>query len=68
MKNNWIPISKEYPPDDEAVLISTTNSNVTIAFHDICGWWECLYMADHIKDEYVVAWMPLPEPYVESEE
>ena len=34
------------------------------------GWWECVSFAEEfgVVDEPVIAWMPLPEPYKESEE
>lgn len=73
----WIPVSERLPNEDEfiksyrrnkyaaefIVMIKGANRPTTLYFtHD--GWW-----TDNMKDRYdVTAWMPLPEPYLESEE
>lgn len=72
----WIPVSERLPNEDEfiksyrrnkyaaefIVMIKGANKPTTLYFtHD--GWW-----TDNMKDRYdVTAWMPLPEPYRESE-
>ena len=73
----WILVSERLPNEDEfiksyrrnkyaaefIVMIKGANRPTTLYFtHD--GWW-----TDNMKDRYdVTAWMPLPEPYRESEE
>lgn len=73
----WIPVSERLPNEDEfiksyrrnkyaaefIVMIKGANRPTTLYFtHD--GWW-----TDNMKDRYdVTAWMPLPEPYRESED
>ena len=75
--NGWIPVSERLPNEDEfiksyrrnkyaaefIVMIKGANRPTTLYFtHD--GRW-----TDNMKDRYdVTAWMPLPEPYRESEE
>ena len=76
-EQRWIPVSERLPNEDEfiksyrrnkyaaefIVMIKGANRPTTLYFtHD--GWW-----TDNMKDRYdVTAWMPLPEPYRESEE
>lgn len=76
-EQRWIPVSERLPNEDEfiksyrrnkyaaefIVMIKGANRPTTLYFtHD--GWW-----TDNMKDRYdVTAWMPLPEPYLESEE
>lgn len=73
----WISVSERLPNEDEfiksyrrnkyasefIVMIKGANRPTTLYFtHD--GWW-----TDDMKDRYdVTAWMPLPEPYKESED
>lgn len=77
MEQRWIPVSERLPNEDEfiksyrrnkyaaefIVMIKGANRPTTLYFtHD--GRW-----TDNMKDRYdVTAWMPLPEPYRESEE
>lgn len=72
----WIPVSERLPNEYEfiksyrrnkyaaefIVMIKGANRPTTLYFtHN--GWW-----TDNMKDRYdVTAWMPLPEPYRESE-
>jgi len=60
----WIPVSERLPEEDGLYLISTCMNCIDT----------CLFYKD--DDEYVwvdyeesvIAWMPLPKPYAESEE
>lgn len=77
MEQRWIPVSERLPNEDEfiksyrrnkyaaefIVMIKGANRPTTLYFtHD--GRW-----TDNMKDRYdVTAWMPLPEPYRESED
>ena len=76
-EQRWISVSERLPNEDEfiksyrrnkyaaefIVMIKGANRPTTLYFtHD--GWW-----TDNMKDRYdVTAWMPLPEPYRESED
>lgn len=54
----WIPVSERLPEDNAKVLISTNWGYVgTIRYEAGSSLW----------DNDVTAWMPLPEPYKESE-
>ena len=58
----WIPCSERLPQDEQKVLITTRSGNLidvdTSIFYHASAFWE----------HYVIAWMPLPEPYkAESE-
>ena len=72
----WIPVSKRLPEEDNGdypinmVTLDTGEVCIGVYRHDSKEWWtrmnegKTLYSTDHV----VVAWMPLPEPYRESEE
>lgn len=71
----WIPVSERLPGKDNGVYpintvaLDTGEVCIGVYRHDSKEWWtrmnegETLYSTDHT----VVAWMPLPEPYRESE-
>ena len=58
----WIPVSERLPQDEQKVLVTTRSGNLidvdTSIFYHASAYWE----------HYVIAWMPLPEPYKEVEE
>ena len=66
--NQWIPVDKELPETDVAVLVTHQNGNVQMAqlsktgnfviFDEEYGWFRIP----------VTAWQPLPEPYQEEGE
>lgn len=69
METNWILATERLPKFGERVLISTgTNYNtVKIAtfdkmFYDYKEIWYCEGGSTFV-DDFIVAWMPLPEPY-----
>lgn len=75
MEQRWIPVSERLPDADKYILVSFKNSTIS----DI-GRYEtdkdgsgAFYPGDDDKSyvEYALfvnAWMPLPEPFRESEE
>lgn len=75
MNDKWIPVTERLPEDDKYIMVSFDNFTMP----DI-GRYEvdqdgngAFYPGDDEKrytayDLYVNAWMPLPEPYRESEE
>lgn len=61
----WIPVVEALPEDDEEVIVTclddsgdTPFSYTTVAWH-YKGMWVC----DNERCPFVIAWMPLPEPY-----
>ena len=74
-KQRWIPVSERSPEDHENVLIYLSSNQITIGLYNShrlpfvdkpIGWGAD---APHgWSSDEVVAWMPLPESYMESEE
>jgi hypothetical protein len=60
----WISASERLPKEDEEVLVTTIGNQVCWAFRYLDEWNTCL---STFENEYVLAWMPLPEPYKEVE-
>ena len=62
--NGWIPCSVRLPEEEADVLLSLRSLDVYTGFRanaDIDG-------DGYVEYENVIAWMPLPEPYKESED
>lgn len=73
----WIPVSERLPErtDDECYpmsLVTLDNGDVCLGVyrHDDKKWWTRMSVGETVytKDHKVTAWMPLPEPFKESEE
>jgi hypothetical protein len=72
---NWIPVSERLPEPNRAVLtyVNTGKSETFCLanWNDACGDWEEWIGTRMLESEMeykVLAWMPLPKPYQESEE
>ena len=57
---NWVDIDGEYDEENDCYIVPE-------------GWWENRHfnpdeVYNNLVDDEVIAWMPLPEPYSESEE
>lgn len=71
MNNNWIPVSKGLPRDEESVLIQFSGhlGNITYdhafafgTWYEDEGWYIEEFDQEKIMDEMTVeAWMELPE-------
>lgn len=67
----WTPVSERLPKRDEDVLVTTKYEDVRIMYRtdDIFKspdyWTDGDFIFD---DEEILAWMPLPETYKESEQ
>ena len=67
-EQRWIPVSERLP-EDEYVLISKIPTKVAIAIRTADPRSRKIQWRDSgfgvIQDDKVLAWMPLPEPYLE---
>ena len=68
-KYKWIPTNERLPEDDVAVLISIEWGGISLAYRiDGCWRWDYeSFESEFFSDNEVLAWMPIPEPYKESE-
>ena len=64
----WISCSERLPEIDELVLVTDDSGGVKTVDVDRCGQYECSEKRFWYYTQNVVAWMPLPEPYVERRE
>ena len=63
--DEWIPVSERLPKDGQKVLVTTRSDNILDADLDT----SIFYHASAFWKHYVIAWMPLPQPYkAESKE
>lgn len=68
LESDWIPCSERLPENDESVLATTAWGDVTIAervYPPINN--TCWFIHDgntNATTDDVVAWLPLPEPYL----
>ncbi len=72
-KTEWIPVSERLPEAGEYIgdvakyyLVQNEYGDMLVARYTHSEYWEQIYQLRSIGDE-IVAWMPLPEPYNESE-
>lgn len=65
----WIPVSERLPEDGQSVLFCDIENDIMLGYH-IKGRPNTHFSQDgtfgDTKD--VIAWMPLPEPYIEESE
>lgn len=73
LNRRWIPVSERLPKAGEYVegvakfyLVQNKYEDMLVARYTHSEYWEQIYQLKPIEDE-IVAWMPLPEPYKESE-
>ena len=68
--NKWIPINKELPPANEEVLATLAwNDTISIIEYDP-DWGDNVLLYEGEGNgtlEDILAWMPLPKPYIEEE-
>lgn len=64
LKGQWIPCSERLPEENTKIIVCFAHGLVTAL-----GFWDGLFHGVYdYTTEVVIAWMPLPEPYRESEE
>lgn len=68
LEPHWIPVSERMPRDDEEVIVSCTDDSGDSKFtYTTVGWhYKGLWVVNNDRCFFVVAWMPLPEPYKED--
>lgn len=79
VKGGWIPCSERLPEDKQCVLVQVTKEYqlyygdetpmcvMKFEKHDDCFSWKEIGFDDWLRDDVVLAWMPLPAPYTEGE-
>lgn len=67
-ETRWVPVSERLPKEGMAVLVwCPERKNIYCACYEEKQWW--IFGAYFKKIELdVIAWMPLPEPYVDDKE
>lgn len=61
----WIPCEKELPKVGEEVLCQCRANIIEVLCLNERGFWENPSSLRHYFNSFVIAWMPLPEPYKE---
>lgn len=66
----WIPVSERLPEKNGKYLVFLTNPVRNQSDNVFTSWYNVYYKEFEPEKslDYVKAWMPLPEPYRESEE
>lgn len=66
-EHRWVPCSERLPEEDAEVLVYLFDRpSPYIAWINDCCWFTEDFQVE--KDNYPIAWMPLPEPYMEEGE
>lgn len=61
--HKWIPCSEALPEEDDQVLATLKTGQIEIcSYSEIFGWYTNRMTAVFTTD-FVIAWMPFPEPY-----
>lgn len=63
--SQWIPVSERLPNINDSYVIATCKDNIVRRLfysHDTKDWW-CEEIDYYYPIDFVVAWMPWPEPY-----
>ena len=65
--SRWIPVSERLPEKHQDVLLSLRSLDVVVGFRaETEPYFYC--KGDYIEPQNVLAWMPKPESYRESED
>ena len=63
----WIPVTERLPNSQETVIVSIQDDRGDTSFnYTACGWITTdneYWIVDDEINNYVIAWMPLPEPW-----
>jgi hypothetical protein len=64
---HWIPVSERLPEIRRYVLCQCRGNNYSVLRLNHDSDWECVYPRTTYMQSFVIAWMPLPEPYKPQE-
>ena len=68
-EQQWIPVSEKIPNGQELVIVSCHDTLGDTSFDYTSSGWTTTdgeyWIVDNEINHFVVAWMPLPEPYKE---
>lgn len=64
----WIPVTEKLPEKGAHVLVACDDGTVGFAKYDTDDEDYLCWDRGFIEDDWVTAWMPLPEPYRPTEE
>lgn len=68
----WIPVTERLPEDDTEALLCIRNGCMLVAKRYVApgggGWDDGIAWWATDDEDIVLAWMPLPKPYRESED
>lgn len=62
-EQRWIPVSERLPAVGKGVLLTTTFPTLVIGWLKSDGKWLIYENDGNSFQDYITAWMPLPEPY-----
>ena len=62
--NKWIPVSERLPENHNQEVLISLKWGIDIGWYSD-GEWRSEWI-NHYDDGHVLAWMPLPKPYVEE--
>ena len=60
--NNWILCSEKMPEMNTPVLCQCVAGMIEVLKYSHDGWWDNVKIHCYMT-RFVIAWMPLPEPY-----
>ena len=66
-EQKWIPCAKRLPEIDQEVLAQMTWGDMSVSWRFEGDLWFTQSGEANAKTEDIVAWMPLPEPYIADE-
>lgn len=67
-EQRWIPCGERLPEVGKGVLLTTTFPTVIIGWLKSDGKWMIYENDGNSFQDYIIAWMPLPEPYQRGEQ
>lgn len=64
---HWIAVSERLPKIRQDVLCQCRGNNYSVLRLNHDSDWECIYPRTTYMQSFVIAWMPLPEPFEPQE-